>query len=264
MLRRNPGEIDLSRAIAVIAGDRIIQRQILNLLQYCMLRIAVLWIFACSNLFVNYPLIKHKGTVVNHVLWLTPAIAMFSDDMMRNREQRRPGEHRREPRNRLLKRNFKSTIIRRFDTQRCNICFTRNNSCGIVNVRLCQIASKRACRFRVNRALPAEDKILCRQRLTVGPLQTATQMENIALAAVQYLPAFSLSGLHLAFTVHPYQTFKQIQHNLRGSILLHLLRVERTWVAMIVVTKDLLRGERCVGGNVSSVERSRTYQADQP
>ncbi len=52
-----------------------------------MLRIAVLWIFACSNLFVNYPLIKHKGTVVNHVLWLTPAIAMFSDDMMRNREQ---------------------------------------------------------------------------------------------------------------------------------------------------------------------------------
>ena len=229
-----------------------------------MLRIAVLWIFACSNLFVNYPLIKHKGTVVNHVLWLTPAIAMFSDDMMRNREQRRPGEHRLEPRNRLLKRNFKSTIIRRFDTQRCNICFTRNNSCGIVNVRLCQIASKRACRFRVNRALPAEDKILCRQRLTVGPLQTATQMENIALAAVQYLPAFSLSGLHLAFTVHPYQTFKQIQHNLRGSILLHLLRVERTWVAMIVVTKDLLRGERCVGGNVSSVERSRTYQADQP
>lgn len=62
-------------------------------------------------------------------------------------------------------------------------------------------------------------------------------MENIALAAVKYLPAFSLSGLHLAFTVHPYQTFKQIQHNLRGGILLYLLRVERAWVAMIVVTR---------------------------
>ena len=89
-------------------------------------------------------------------------------------------------------------------------------------------------------------------------------MENIALAAVKYLPAFSLSGLRRAFIVHPYQTFEQIQHNLRGSILLYLLRVERAWVAMIVVTKDLLRGELCVGGNVSSVERSRTYQADQP
>lgn len=135
-----------------------------------MLRIAVFWIFACSNFFVNYLLIKYKGIVVNYVFWFILVIVMFSDDIMRNREQRRLGEYRRELRNRLFKRNFKSTIIRRFDIQRCNICFIRNNSCGIVNVRLCQIVSKRVCRFRVNRALLVEDKIFCRQRLIVGLL----------------------------------------------------------------------------------------------
>ena len=110
---------------------------------------------------------EEKIKPIAHKLGIMELLKKYPYEISGGQKQRRPGEHRREPRNRLLKRNFKSTIIRRFDTQRCNICFTRNNSRGIVNVRLCQIASKRACRFRVNRALPAEDKILCRQRLTV-------------------------------------------------------------------------------------------------
>ncbi len=172
---------------------------------------------------------------------------MFSDDMMRNREQRRPCEHRREPRNWLLKRNFKSTIIRRFDTQRCNICFTRNNSRGIVNVRLCQIASKGLAVFGSTRAasrgqnpLPSEaDRLTTANRYADGKYSACRRQVSPSVQPERAAPAF---------TVHPYQTFKQIQHNLRGGILLYLLRVERARVAMIVVTKDLLRASGVLAG----------------
>lgn len=89
------------------------------------------------------------------------------------------------------------------------------------------------------------------------------QMENIVFVVVQYFLVFSLSGLYLVFIVYLYQIFKQIQYNLCGSIFFYFLWVECIWVVMIVVMKDLLWGEWCVGGNVSSVERSCIYQVDQ-